>query len=98
MKIITKIPIEKIKRFITLQDEKIALRFELEKSSEEIARGAISKHEYRRRRKSVEMRISELNRTLANLKSELKASDPLPSEGQIAEELTKLRQNLKVFV
>lgn len=76
MKMITKIPIEKIKRFINLQDEKIGLRFELEKSSEEIARGAISKHEYRRRRKSVEMRISELNRTLANLKSELKAGDP----------------------
>ena len=76
MKMITKIPIEKIKRFITLQDEKIALRFELEKSSEKIARGAISKHEYRRRRKSIEMRISELNRTLAKLKSELKAVDP----------------------
>jgi len=76
MKVITKIPIEKIKRFVTLQDEKIALRFELEKRSEEIARGAISKHEYRRRRKSIEMRISELNRTLATLKSELKAVDP----------------------
>jgi hypothetical protein len=76
MKRITKIPIEKIKRFVTLQDEKIALRFELERISEEIARGAISKHEYRRRRKSIEMRISELNRTLATLKSELKAVDP----------------------
>lgn len=76
MKLITKVPIEKIKKFVTLQDEKIALRFELEKRSEEIARGAISKHEYRRRRKSIEMRISELNRTLATLKSELKAVDP----------------------
>jgi hypothetical protein len=76
MKLITKVPIEKIKRFVTLQDEKIALRFELEKGSEEIARGAISKHEYRRRRKSIEMRISELNRTLATLKSELKVVDP----------------------
>ena len=76
MKRVTKIPIEKIKRFVTLQDEKIALRFELEKISEEIARGAISKHEYRRRRKSIEMRISELNRTLATLKSELKVVDP----------------------
>jgi hypothetical protein len=75
MKLITKVPIEKIKKFITLQDEKIALRFELEKRSEEIARGAISKHEYRRRRKSIEMKISELNRTLATLKSELKAVD-----------------------
>ncbi|WP_455368607.1 hypothetical protein [[Eubacterium] cellulosolvens] len=76
MKMITKIPIEKIKRFVTLQDEKSALRFELEKKGEEIARGAISKHEYRRRRKSIEMRISELNRTLNTLKSELKTLDP----------------------
>lgn len=75
-KVITKVPIEKIKRFVTLQDEKTGLRFELEKRSEEIARGAISKHEYRRRRKSIEMRISELNRTLATLKSELKVVDP----------------------
>jgi len=75
-KVITKVPIEKIKRFVTLQDEKTGLRFELEKRSEEIVRGAISKHEYRRRRKSIEMRISELNRTLATLKSELKVVDP----------------------
>jgi hypothetical protein len=76
VKVISKIPVEKIKRFVTLQDEKSALRLELDKKSEEIARGAISKHEYRRRRKSIEMRISELNRTLATLKSELKAVDP----------------------
>ncbi len=74
-KVVTKIPIEKIKRFVTLQDEKSALRFELEKRSEEIARGAISKHEYRRRRKTIEIRISELNRNLAALKSELKSVD-----------------------
>ena len=76
VKVISKIPVEKIKRFITLQDEKSALRLELDKKGEEIARGAISKHEYRRRRKSIEMRISELNRTLTTLKSELKAVDP----------------------
>jgi hypothetical protein len=75
MKIVSKAPIEKLKRFVALQDEKSALRFELEKRSEEISRGAISKHEYRRRRKSIEIRISELNRNLATLKSELKSID-----------------------
>jgi chromosome segregation ATPase len=69
-------PVEKARRFIDLHDEKRILRLELEKIGEEVSRGAITKHDYRRRSKTIETRLSELNRHLAALKSELKTIDP----------------------
>jgi hypothetical protein len=69
-------PLEKIRRFIELQDEKRALRLELEKRSEELGRGAVTKQDYRRRRRLTETRLSEINRSLATLKTEIKAVDP----------------------
>jgi len=69
-------PVEKIRRFIDLHDEKRILRLELEKIGEEVSRGAITRHDYRRRSKAIENRLSELNRQLAALKSELKTIDP----------------------
>lgn len=69
-------PVEKTRRFIDLHDEKRILRLELEKIGREVTRGAITKHDYRRRSKTIETRLSELNRHLSVLKSELKTIDP----------------------
>lgn len=68
--------VDKIRRFIELHDEKRALRLELEERSEELARGAITKRDYRGRRRSIEARLSELNRSLTTLRNELKTVDP----------------------
>jgi len=48
----------------------------IKKIGEEVSRGAITRHDYRRRSKAIENRLSELNRQLAALKSELKTIDP----------------------
>ncbi|MGQ9543079.1 MAG: hypothetical protein ACUVTM_03170 [Candidatus Bathyarchaeia archaeon] len=75
-KIISPAAIGKIRRYIELQDDKRALRFELERRDEELSRGAITKHDYRRMRKSIDSRLSEINRSLTALKNELKGIDP----------------------
>ncbi|MEM3048633.1 MAG: hypothetical protein QXK72_05405, partial [Candidatus Bathyarchaeia archaeon] len=75
-RIISPTYVGKIRRYIELQDDKRALRLEIERRSEELSRGAITKHEYRRMRKSLDSRLSEINRSLATLKNELKSIDP----------------------
>jgi hypothetical protein len=75
-RIIPPASIGKIRRYIELQDDKRALRLELERRGEELSRGAITKHDYRRMRKSLDSRLSEINRSLATLKNELKSIDP----------------------
>jgi len=75
-KAVVAVSVEKLRRLADLQDEKRSLRLELEKRDEELARGSITKHEYRRRRKLIETRLSELNRSLAMLRNDLKAIDP----------------------
>ncbi|MBS7625616.1 hypothetical protein KEJ51_01015 [Candidatus Bathyarchaeota archaeon] len=74
-RIISPTSVGKIRRYIELQDDKRALRLELERRSEELSRGAITKHDYRRVRKSLDSRLSEINRSLATLKNELKSID-----------------------
>jgi hypothetical protein len=70
------VPIEKIRAFVELYDENMALRFELDRMEEDAARGALTKHEYRRRRKTIDSRLNELRRLLATAKAELMAIHP----------------------
>jgi chromosome segregation ATPase len=48
--------------------------------AEDLARGALNKHEYRRRRKTIEFRMGELDRALQPLKEDLKAAHPTYGE------------------
>ena len=89
------VSIERIRRFTDLHDEKRSLRLELEKREEAITRGSITKHEYRRRRRLIETRISELNRSLTTLKNELKAVDP--KYDQMARRLEKAEGELEAL-
>jgi hypothetical protein len=69
------IPVELIKEFITLYDEKTALKAELEKINEKMKRKAISKHEFRHKRKLIDARLIEINRLLTSVKGKLKEVD-----------------------
>jgi hypothetical protein len=67
---------ELIGRFVDLYDEKSAMRLEAEKMDEDLARGALNRHEYKRRRRVVDLRIAELDRTLAPIKDQLSKANP----------------------
>ncbi|MEM3571538.1 MAG: hypothetical protein QW589_06385, partial [Candidatus Bathyarchaeia archaeon] len=69
------IPVELIKGFITLYDEKTALKTELEQINEKVKRKAISKHEFRHKRKLIDTRLSEINKLLTLTKEKLKEVD-----------------------
>ena len=70
-----RIPIEKIRKYVDLQDEKNESRHQLERQDEELIRGRISRREHQRRKKTIGIRISELNRNMMPLKNELRKSD-----------------------
>ncbi|HXZ98094.1 MAG TPA: hypothetical protein VED24_01870 [Candidatus Acidoferrum sp.] len=74
------VPSEKLKQFVELYDGRTALRLELDRMAEDLARGALNKHEYRRRRKTIEFRMGEVDRALQPLKENLKASHPSYTE------------------
>ena len=67
------VPADKLKQFVELYDGRTALRLELDRMAEDLARGALNKHEYRQRRKTIELRLGELDRALQPLKQDLKA-------------------------
>jgi hypothetical protein len=67
---------ELIGRFVELYDEKSAMRLEAEKMDEDMSRGALNRHEYKRRRRVIDLRIAELDRTLAPVKDQLSKSNP----------------------
>jgi len=74
------VPSDKLKQFVELYDGRTALRLELDRMAEDLARGALNKHEYRRRRKTIEFRMGELDRALQPLKEDLKAAHPTYGE------------------
>lgn len=74
------LPSDKLKQFVELYDGRTALRLELDRMAEDLARGALNKHEYRRRRRSIELRTGELDRALQPLKQDLKAFHPRYAE------------------
>jgi len=69
-------PSELIGRFVELYDEKSAMRLEAEKMDEDLSRGALNRHEYKRRRRVIDLRIAELDKTLAPIKDQLTKANP----------------------
>ncbi len=67
------IPVEKLREFVGLYDERISLSRELVAMEEEVARGGMVKHEFRRRTKVMELRLDEINRSLMAVKAEIRA-------------------------
>lgn len=74
------VPSDKLKQFVELYDGRTALRLELDRMAEDLARGALNKHEYRRRRGTIELRTGELDRALQPLKQDLKSFHPRYAE------------------
>jgi hypothetical protein len=64
-------PSQLINRFVELYDEKSALRLEAEKMEEDLNRGAINKNDYKRRRRVIDLKIAEIDRTLIPVKEQL---------------------------
>jgi len=67
------VPVEKLREFVGLYDERLALTRELVIMEEEVGRGGLVKHEFRRRSKVMELRLDELNKSLMEVKAELRA-------------------------
>lgn len=65
-----------IGRFVDLFDEKATLRLEYEKLEEDMSRGALARHEFKRRRRMIDIRTSEIERQIGPLKQELTSSSP----------------------
>jgi hypothetical protein len=70
------VPVEKLRDFVGLYDERLALSRELVVMEEEVARGGLVKHEFRRRTKVMELRLDEINKSLMQVKTELRAITP----------------------
>jgi hypothetical protein len=70
------VPVERVRDFVELYDEKMGLTVELERMEEDMVRGGITKHEYRRRRKLIESRLDELGKALNIAKAALRTVHP----------------------
>ncbi|MEM2850213.1 MAG: hypothetical protein QXW18_00115 [Candidatus Bathyarchaeia archaeon] len=93
------IPSTRIYDFVEKYDEKIALVAELESLERKAAAGKIPKHEYKRRGRIIEARISTLDKELGELKKILKAIGPRFADAigkiEVAEaELPTVRRDL----
>ena len=73
-------PVDRILQFVELYDERTALRAELDKMEQDLARGAVSRHEYRRRTREVEMRLDEIRKELKVVRTDLSAASARYSE------------------
>jgi hypothetical protein len=70
------IPVERLREFVSLYDERLALSRELLAMEEDVSRGSMVKHEFRRRSKAMELRLDEINKLLMAVKSELRTISP----------------------
>jgi hypothetical protein len=66
------VPVEKLREFVGLYDERISLSRELVAMEDEVARGGMVKHEFRRRSKVMELRLDEINKSLMAVKAEIR--------------------------
>ena len=70
------VPVENLREFVGLYDERLALTRELVVMEEEVNRGGLLKHEFRRRGKVMELRLDELNKSLKTIKGYLRTVSP----------------------
>lgn len=71
---LTGAPSQLITRFVDLYDEKSSLRMESDKMEEDIARGSMNKYDYKQRRRSLDRRMSEIDKTLTPVKEQLSSA------------------------
>ncbi len=69
-----------IGRFVELYDEKSAMRSEADRMEEDSNRGALNRSDYKRRKRSMELRLSEIDRALVAVKAELVNAQPRYSD------------------
>src|SRR5437870_2143458 len=67
-------PSETIRKYIDLNDEKSTLRQEADRMEEDLSRGAVNRHEYKRRRRLADIRMAEIERSLGPVKNQLSGS------------------------
>ncbi len=84
----------KLQKYIVLQDEKTALRLELDGLMEMRNKRAVSKHEFRRRRNVIDHRLSTINREQRLLKEVIVAK--LPRLRDIIEKIEKAEAEVNI--
>ncbi len=67
-------PMDLIRRFVDLYDEKSTLRQEADRIDDDMTRGAMNRHEYKHRRRLIEIRMSEIDRSLGPVKAQLSSA------------------------
>ncbi len=67
-------PSSLVARLVELFDEKAALRLESERLEEDMSRGGINRHDFRRRRRTIDLRLSEIDRQLSPVENEISSS------------------------
>ncbi len=71
---ITGAPSQLITKFVELYDEKSSMRLESDKMEEDLARGALNRYDYKQRRRMLDRRMTEIDRTLAPVEDQLSAA------------------------
>src|SRR6266705_3787299 len=71
---ITGAPSQLITKFVDLYDEKSSMRLESDKMEEDLARGALNRYDYKQRRRMVDRRMTEIDRSLAPVEEQLAAA------------------------
>jgi hypothetical protein len=87
-------PSSLIGRFVELFDEKAALRLESEKLEDDIGRGAVSRHDFKRRKRVIDLRVSEIDRQLGPVKQELAGAQP--RYGEMVKKIERAEAELQV--
>src|SRR6266700_584520 len=82
------VPVQLITRFVDLYDEKSSMRMESDKMEEDIARGSLNRFDYKQRRRSLDRRMSEIDRALASVKADLSSVS-----GRYSEMVKKLERS-----
>ena len=67
-------PSQLITKFVELYDEKSSMRLESDKMEEDLARGALNRYDYKQRRRMLDLRMTEVDRTLAPVEEQLSAA------------------------
>jgi phage shock protein A len=71
---LTGAPSQLITKFVELYDEKSSMRLESDKMEEDLARGALNRYDYKQRRRMLDRRMTEIDRTLAPVEEQLSAA------------------------
>jgi len=72
--VLTGAPSQLITKFVELYDEKSSMRLESDKMEEDLARGALNRYDYKQRRRMLDRRMTEIDRTLAPVEEQLSAA------------------------